>query len=508
MQQLRRTTTLLSLVTLIVLASPTGSQAHGLDRGAVKEADDEVLTATDIETVVTNGLARLIANLRHLDPLALDQCQLEKHELSEFQRGQREKLHDVVQSSAEEVTPRYTKDSPPIIRNKGDDFYIAQQRIYELLEMVPWGDAYFFKTAWRELLTQNAVAYYDEESDTTHMAEREISVAELLDLRHELTGLLSHEHIHALQDHQFEIKQFPFYSDQNLAYRAVLEGDAELVEELLPYTAAADGEPDSSTFFDSWSQERIEQEIVKPHLEAVLRQLAAAEVSPEIPAFLQQRLRFPYLAGIGFVTSLLQPEADNPWQLVNQAIRDNPPNSTEQVLHPEKYAMGNVEDENYDAPVEIPRGFIGDMVDDAYVESSNVAGEYELGLRLAYKLQPDGARSEAVEEAEAREAAAGWDGDREWLLYSEETGYVFVSLSVWDGPKGENAVNREAEEFVRVWEKRQQESTYANKVYQKGNRVLTVVGGGNINVVISFVEEWFKDHLLNAPLEFPPVSPR
>jgi len=63
---------------------------------------------------------------------------------------------------------------------------------------------------------------------------------------------------------------------------------------------------------------------------------AAFQSGPELPPFLQAQLLFPYLDGLGFVTRLKQRGAAS-WTLVDLAERERVPDSTEQILHPDKW---------------------------------------------------------------------------------------------------------------------------------------------------------------------------
>src|SRR3954451_309140 len=63
---------------------------------------------------------------------------------------------------------------------------------------------------------------------------------------------------------------------------------------------------------------------------------SAFSTGPDLPPFLQAQLLFPYTAGMACVQELVR-RAGGRWTLVNLADRTRPPDSTEQVLHPDKY---------------------------------------------------------------------------------------------------------------------------------------------------------------------------
>ena len=58
--------------------------------------------------------------------------------------------------------------------------------------------------------------------------------------------------------------------------------------------------------------------------------------APTCPKFLQAQLLFPYIGGMAFVQALRK-RAGGSWKLVDLAERLRVPDSTEQVLHPEKW---------------------------------------------------------------------------------------------------------------------------------------------------------------------------
>ena len=112
-----------------------------------------------------------------------------------------------------------------------------------------------------------------------------------------------------------------------------------------------------------------------------------------IPEWMVQQLEFPYLAGSAWVSGLW---ASGGWDAVNAAY-DQPPASTEQVLHPEKYVSG-------EQPADVPDPDVAAVMGSGWttVESSTV-GEAMLGIWLG---------ALGVSQSDAEVAAAGWGGDR------------------------------------------------------------------------------------------------
>jgi len=104
--------------------------------------------------------------------------------------------------------------------------------------------------------------------------------------------------------------------------------------------------------------------------------------------------------------------------LIDQAYAD-PPTSTEQVMHPERYLAGDEP-----VPVHLPSlavvlGNGWDLVHDG------VVGEFLLALYL----------ENWHEESDAATAVEGWGGDRCAVYYNGESGETLMALSTqWDTP--------------------------------------------------------------------------
>jgi len=109
------------------------------------------------------------------------------------------------------------------------------------------------------------------------------------------------------------------------------------------------------------------------------------------PRVIRESLMFPYLSGMGFCLSLTSREGE--WGPVDRAF-DDPPLSTEVILHPERYGR--------DAPISVSFPDLSCELGTGWSEvRSNVLGELVIRILLSEKLT--GARS--------AKAAEGWGGD-------------------------------------------------------------------------------------------------
>jgi len=130
----------------------------------------------------------------------------------------------------------------------------------------------------------------------------------------------------------------------------------------------------------------------------------------DAPAVIRESLLFPYLGGVAFMQQY--------WAAAGGRVAplaERMPESTEQILHPERFLSTPRDSPTLVTYTESPpRGWT-----EAY---SDGMGELETRIFLEEYL---GSRSRA------ESAAAGWDGDRYRLLEGPD-GEVLVWTSVWD----------------------------------------------------------------------------
>ena len=145
------------------------------------------------------------------------------------------------------------------------------------------------------------------------------------------------------------------------------------------------------------------------------------------PAVLRESLMFPYAAGLEFVAAV---RGDKPWARIDQAFRE-PPISTEQVMHPEKYVAA-------EKPWKVTATLLASLPQ--YKEQRrDVFGE------LMWKVW----FGRAMSDRDAEQAAAGWGGDL-LIAYAQpgETLPLVALFSGWDTDKDADEAEQAAQKLV------------------------------------------------------------
>jgi hypothetical protein len=241
-----------------------------------------------------------------------------------------------------------------------------------------------------DLLTDQVVGFYDP-------AERQLYIASWMSADMQRPAL-AHEITHALQDQHFDLKRFTRGAkgngDRQLARAALVEGDGTGVMLEFALGVGLGSLPPKL------------MGMIKPML-----QLFSSTTFQRTPRYLREVLVFPYTAGLDLILALRK---RNGWDRVN-ALYARPPDSTEQVLHPEKLALR-------ERPVVItPRRLA------ALAGAKEVWQDTFGEAQLRFYLEQHVAHDRAVT------AAAGWGGDRA-VAYQLPggSGVAVVDYSTWD----------------------------------------------------------------------------
>ncbi len=221
----------------------------------------------------------------------------------------------------------------------------------------------------------------------------------------------AHEFVHALQDQIWGFDQGLDFNDDSCeidtercaAISALVEGDATLLEEewLLNHATRTDM-TQILEFYETYE----------------------SPVYDSAPNFMQQDFLFPYTYGTDFVRSI---HNQGGWDAVD-AVYSDPPITTEQILHPERYP--------WDKPIAIdPPDFVPVLGEPWREIESYVLGEWFTQIVL----------SEQVGYDISIVAAQGWGGDVYVALANddEQLGALFL-MTIWDSV-------RDAQEFAAAF---------------------------------------------------------
>ncbi|MDQ6692114.1 MAG: hypothetical protein M3Z13_05035 [Candidatus Dormibacteraeota bacterium] len=252
--------------------------------------------------------------------------------------------------------------------------------------------------AQKALASASVIGYYDPKSKELVVRGVEPSPGVRRVVVHELT--------HALQDQWFAIDR-PVHPDDesDLAFSTLVEGDAVRIEK--QYVAGL-SEADRKSV-------RAEE-------------LAAGGPPPDVPGVLLELTAFPYVVGPRFTQALI----DAGGQARLDAAFSDPPTTTAQVLHPDRFLAGAGSPPAVDAPA-----------GDGAIIDRGVVGEF--GLRLIMeRLAPSGQISDAEQQA----VALGWSGDRYVAWESGDAACVRTRF-VMSGPSATGSLVKVLENFAR-----------------------------------------------------------
>ena len=210
-------------------------------------------------------------------------------------------------------------------------------------------------------------------------------------------AVLAHELVHALQDGAFGLRAFVpggwTRDDSSLAKNALVEGDA--------------------SYFDrQYRNKFLNSSGITPGGSSS----ASENTGADIPDVFWHLGSFPYEDGYWFISAL---NANGGLRRIDRAYA-NPPASTEQILHPEKYLAG-------ESPVRVTLPDIVDALGSSWERlDSGTIGELLLKLMLQSELEYD----------QVYKSAAGWGGDSYVIVRNPTTKEsALVSLSAWDSTK-------------------------------------------------------------------------
>jgi hypothetical protein len=273
-----------------------------------------------------------------------------------------------------------------------------------------------------ELLTSQVAGYYDPARGYLSLVRRGGSIlgpggAEKAGIEPQRVEdmILVHELTHALQDQHFGLEAFTKgepISDAAAARLALVEGDATLTMMGYLVGAPVDGLPGVEKLLTSLADDA-------GGMSGTAMDLPGSQELSEAPAFFRDSLLFSYFQGYAFAVAVRQKGGQ---ALLDHAFRKDPPRSTEQILHPEKW-LGRRDD---------PVTFVWPDLARELPGATRIAeGDLgELGIKILL-------REALGDAARATAAAEGWGGDR-FAVYSlkkkgeKEGSRLLAWITEWD----------------------------------------------------------------------------
>jgi hypothetical protein len=283
----------------------------------------------------------------------------------------------------ERLAAEYSQERISSALDRSRELYVAM----DLLD--PATD---FEAVALDSAAQHVAGFYSPDEQVLYL------VAESVNMFASDEVVYAHEYTHALQDQHFDLARLlgeGMSADQAIAARALVEGEATLVMGVYQFTEITESELEYMAYKASF----VDREVIDG-------------ISPSLGVL----TFFPYLQG-SYLVYALWVDGGFGWDRVNAAYGD-PPLSSEQVMHPEKYLVR-------DAPQAVTLPDLNPALGDGWREvERDVLGE--IGL-LAWLL-------DRLDGSAASEGAAGWDGDLYSLWSHPDGSQVLVVRSVWDAP--------------------------------------------------------------------------
>ncbi|MFT5434455.1 MAG: hypothetical protein ACI9OJ_005168 [Myxococcota bacterium] len=305
-----------------------------------------------------------------------------------------------------------------------------------------------------DLFTEEVAGFYDPDSkDLVLIAEgpkKKGLLGSLFDFggdADEQKMVLAHELSHALADQHFDLfslqKSVRHDDDMATALSGLIEGEAmvTMILSVLP-------PEDRGNFL--YSPSRLTGLLMEMVLPAAMS-FAGGKAFKNAPEILQQSLVIPYTKGMSFALHVVSQAQQ--WEDLNRAFAD-PPTSTEQLLHPERYSGKR------DVPTAITLPETSPKSLDKYpMLKENCLGEFGIQMRLRKTLKDahTDPTSDQIGAAIVRAASAaeGWDGDTYRVYRGEDDALILLWATTWDSEaearEFEEAVTVGATEKTRVW---------------------------------------------------------
>jgi hypothetical protein len=241
-----------------------------------------------------------------------------------------------------------------------------------------------------QLLGDQVLGFYDQDDER-------MAVVTDAGLTPEARFTYAHEYTHALQWGSFDSDlleiDLPGADDQALARLSLIEGDASLSMLLWAVNGGL-------------TQQELQDMATTPTPD-----------TSGIPGWMVASLEFPYTAGLEWTLQVAGGDIFSvDFSAVDEALGD-PPDSTEQILHLEKWEVR-------EPPIEVPGRDVAAALGAGWEEvESSPQGEATIAIILEFH---------GLESADAANAAAGWGGDRLVAASGPDGAFALHWSTEWD----------------------------------------------------------------------------
>jgi hypothetical protein len=320
-----------------------------------------------------------------------------------------------------------------------------------------------------QVYSEEIAAFYDPKTKTMHLIEEpEAKTKAQPTFLERLFGkkggfdkdenktVIAHELTHALADQHYDLDKLhrdaKHDDDRSLAVSALIEGEATLAM--------------MGAGMDDWDGSKVVNmpaadldrglSLISPFI----TMMGGGKTLRSAPPIISETMVFPYFRGMVFCAALAN---DGGWKSVDEAYR-NPPVSTEQIIHPEKYRS------KLDLPMIIDLG-----------ELKPGAPWKELGRNVLGELQ-----TSVMLGRQGPKAAAGWDGDRYAVFEGPGEKLGLLWLSTWDS---EDDAREFAQAYTRYQTRRMGKDSFQperipDSLWRCRDNVCQVVERRGVDVVV------------------------
>ncbi len=245
-----------------------------------------------------------------------------------------------------------------------------------------------YRGTLKDFVTAQVAGYFDPHKDRFVLASWLANLMQRPIIAHELTHALQHQHF----DLRSALKRIPENDDATIARSAIIEGDATITMVV-------------------HMMQGLDIKALAAAVDEMASKIAHAPTltARHVPHYMRQGLTFPYVGGLKLLMKAMRakgfPGID--------ALHRKTPQSTEQLLHPERYPN--------DKPIAVDFRLPTKNLGGYKVVLRNRLGE--LGMRFLVSPLGD-------QDALAKRLTKGWGGDRyAFLIKGKEEAFVAAVAS-------------------------------------------------------------------------------